>query len=688
MTLAPEAVRTMFDRIAPVYDSMNRVMTAGLDLRWRRLAAAAGRAAGRPRARRRVRHGRPRARRPARGRGGVTGLDFSAAMLERARRKSHGGRVGRGRPARAAVRGRRVRRGHGRLRRPQPRRRPRARPARAPPRAAARRPARDPRDHDAARPAAPVLRPLVRPRRARRRQGAAGRRRVHVPARVGEALPAAEELAALMCEVGFTDVRFRLLGGSIVAIHTGVARVTQLARRRDARASRRYMAALEQRLAQATARRPGLRRRCRRRGARGRRQAAAAAALLPRLAARRDRRRRSPRAWRSSSSTWRRSSTTTSSTARACAAARRPRGRSSAPQAALSAGDYLFACAFAELAETGDSAAVATLADACLALARGEAMQRSQTHDPETTIDAYLERCALKTGKLFEAACLLGSGGDAALGAFGLSLGIAFQIADDILDCAGQTQETGKIPGTDLREGTPTMPLLLAAQQDEVVRARARRRPARRRARARGRDRRARPLARGRARLRLARPLVPRLGHAPRGARSPDARRRGSGKLGAPWRSPSTPALDQVRAKVEAGERLDLEDGLALMESDDLLAIGELADLARRVRGGDDRVYFVQNLYLNQTNVCRVKCKFCAFAATQKQEQAYTRTRRRARRGRGARARGDRVHRDPHGQRREPARRLRLLRRHDREAPRARCRTCTSSATRRRRSTT
>ena len=85
-------------------------------------------------------------------------------------------------------------------------------------------------------------------------------------------------------------------------------------------------------------------------------------------------------------------------------------------------------------------------------------------------------------------------------------------------------------------------------------------------------------------------------------------------------------SLDQIRAKVEAGERLDLEDGLALMESDDLLAIGELADLARRLRGGDDRVYFVQNLYLNQTNVCRVKCKFCAFAATQKQEHAYTRT--------------------------------------------------------------
>jgi aminodeoxyfutalosine synthase len=84
--------------------------------------------------------------------------------------------------------------------------------------------------------------------------------------------------------------------------------------------------------------------------------------------------------------------------------------------------------------------------------------------------------------------------------------------------------------------------------------------------------------------------------------------------------------LEAIREKVEAGERLGFEDGLALMESDDLLALGELADLARRCRGGDDRVFFVQNLYLNQTNVCRVKCKFCAFARTQKQEGAYTYT--------------------------------------------------------------
>ena len=88
-------------------------------------------------------------------------------------------------------------------------------------------------------------------------------------------------------------------------------------------------------------------------------------------------------------------------------------------------------------------------------------------------------------------------------------------------------------------------------------------------------------------------------------------------------RRPST-ALDSIREKVEANERLDFEDGLTLMESDDLLQLGELADTARRVRGGTDEVYFVQNLYLNQTNVCRVKCKFCAFAVTQKQAGAYT----------------------------------------------------------------
>jgi geranylgeranyl pyrophosphate synthase len=152
--------------------------------------------------------------------------------------------------------------------------------------------------------------------------------------------------------------------------------------------------------------------------------------------------------------------------------ARLRRGRASAwsahgPRAARAAGDYLFARAFAELSATKDARAVAILANATLCLARGEAMQRRQRFDPNTTVDAYLTRCTLKTGKLFEAACRLAGGP----GAFGLALGVAFQITDDILDCSGITMETGKIAGTDLREGTPTLPLLLAAQRDEAVRA-------------------------------------------------------------------------------------------------------------------------------------------------------------------------------------------------------------------------
>jgi geranylgeranyl pyrophosphate synthase len=155
--------------------------------------------------------------------------------------------------------------------------------------------------------------------------------------------------------------------------------------------------------------------------------------------------------------------------------ARLRRGRATAwtvhgEDAARATGDYLFARAFGVLAEAGDLEGVRILTEACLALARGEALQRRQRRRPETSVEEYLERIALKTGKLFEAACLLGSR-DERLGRYGLALGIAFQIADDVLDCAGDTSETGKILGTDLREGTPTLPLLLAAREDQAVRA-------------------------------------------------------------------------------------------------------------------------------------------------------------------------------------------------------------------------
>jgi geranylgeranyl pyrophosphate synthase len=133
---------------------------------------------------------------------------------------------------------------------------------------------------------------------------------------------------------------------------------------------------------------------------------------------------------------------------------------------AVATGDYLFARAFGELADTGDVRAVEILAEAAVSLSRGEALQNRQTHDPDTTVESYIERCSLKTGKLFEAACRLAGGS----GPFGLALGIAYQIADDVLDCTGDAADTGKVPGTDLREGTPTLPLLLAASVDPVVR--------------------------------------------------------------------------------------------------------------------------------------------------------------------------------------------------------------------------
>jgi geranylgeranyl pyrophosphate synthase len=143
---------------------------------------------------------------------------------------------------------------------------------------------------------------------------------------------------------------------------------------------------------------------------------------------------------------------------------------------ARATGDYLFARAFAALCATGDMEAVATLSEACLALARGEILQRAQAGDPATTPEQYLERCRLKTGHLFAAAAMLGGrfGGlpDAdigRLGAFATELGLAFQIADDLLDCDGRPDTTGKPLGTDLLDGTVTLPLILGARRDPAV---------------------------------------------------------------------------------------------------------------------------------------------------------------------------------------------------------------------------
>ena len=156
----------------------------------------------------------------------------------------------------------------------------------------------------------------------------------------------------------------------------------------------------------------------------------------------------------------------------------RPTVFSSAGRAAATAtGDLLFSRAFAELVATNDVDAVRALSSASSALARGELMQRSDAWRAEVSSDRYLERCELKTARLFEAACRLGallgrmgrSAADA-LGAFGARVGVAFQIFDDVLDVAGPAERTGKHRGTDLLDGTVTLPLILARRRDRDLR--------------------------------------------------------------------------------------------------------------------------------------------------------------------------------------------------------------------------
>ncbi|MDX6524757.1 MAG: hypothetical protein QOI43_268 [Gaiellales bacterium] len=145
---------------------------------------------------------------------------------------------------------------------------------------------------------------------------------------------------------------------------------------------------------------------------------------------------------------------------------------------AVATGDYLFARAFAELAALRDPVSIRMLSTTSCELARGELLQAQQARDPGVAAEDVLERCRLKTGRLFAAACALGGrlGGldaaaCAALERFGESLGLAFQLADDVLDCAGDPKRTGKALGTDLRDGTTSLPLLLAAQADPVLAA-------------------------------------------------------------------------------------------------------------------------------------------------------------------------------------------------------------------------
>jgi geranylgeranyl pyrophosphate synthase len=139
---------------------------------------------------------------------------------------------------------------------------------------------------------------------------------------------------------------------------------------------------------------------------------------------------------------------------------------------AVSAGNYLLARAFSELAGAGDPAAVDLLSATAVGLSQGEVQQRDEAHDVQITQEEYARRCERKTADLFSAACRLGamlSGADdaavGALGEYGRLIGIAFQVLDDILDFSPDEASTGKRAGTDVRDGTVTLPLIFALEQ-------------------------------------------------------------------------------------------------------------------------------------------------------------------------------------------------------------------------------
>jgi geranylgeranyl pyrophosphate synthase len=147
-------------------------------------------------------------------------------------------------------------------------------------------------------------------------------------------------------------------------------------------------------------------------------------------------------------------------------------------EAATATGDFLFSRALSLLDGSERLEQVRTLAGACLALARGELVQRQDAYSREVTVERYLHRCELKTASLFAAACKLGSLAAGAsrtrtdaLEQFGRHVGLAFQLLDDVLDVAGSEGSTGKQRGSDLLDGAVTMPLILASRSDPELAA-------------------------------------------------------------------------------------------------------------------------------------------------------------------------------------------------------------------------
>ncbi|MBK8173821.1 MAG: polyprenyl synthetase family protein [Rhodospirillales bacterium] len=142
-------------------------------------------------------------------------------------------------------------------------------------------------------------------------------------------------------------------------------------------------------------------------------------------------------------------------------------------------GDFLFSRAFELMVEDGSLEVLAILSRASSVIAEGEVMQLITTNDIKTTEAAYLAVIRAKTAQLFAAACRIGavvadrSHGDVeALDAYGMNLGIAFQLIDDALDYSAKQATLGKTVGDDFREGKMTLPVVFAVDRaDETERA-------------------------------------------------------------------------------------------------------------------------------------------------------------------------------------------------------------------------
>jgi len=137
--------------------------------------------------------------------------------------------------------------------------------------------------------------------------------------------------------------------------------------------------------------------------------------------------------------------------------------------ASVLVGDFLYSRAFQMMVEVDNMRVMQVLADATNTIAEGEVLQLLNCRDPDVDEENYLRVIRYKTAKLFEAATRLGAilGGassaeEEAMAAYGMHLGTAFQLTDDILDYSGDYQDTGKNLGDDLAEGKPTLPLIYA----------------------------------------------------------------------------------------------------------------------------------------------------------------------------------------------------------------------------------